>query len=107
MMQYEQMMVIAVFLIISGLFLVFFFHVKYPVPPDPLKAVNYENALEQYEKAKDVADYANRSLKIGGGLVTLVSSAWLWFLWTMPFVEINENKDDSKGTEKKEVKNEN
>ena len=100
MMQHEQMIVMAVILIISGLFGAFFFHAKSPVPPDPSKVVNYEKAMEQYEKSKDVVDYANRSLKTGGVVIALVSSVWLWFLWTLPFVEVKEKKPE-KNKEKK------
>lgn len=96
------MMAVAVFMIISGLFAAFFFHAKPPVPPDPSKVVNYEKAMDQYEKAKDVVDYANRSLKIGGSAVALVSSVWLWFLWTIPFVEVKEENPEK--NKKKEVK---
>ncbi len=96
MMQHEQMIVMAVILIIAGIFMAFFFRAKPPVLPDPAKVVNYEKAMEHYHKTKDVVDYANRSFKIGGGVIAVVSSIWLYFLWTMPFVEVDNRKTDGK-----------
>lgn len=95
-MQHEQMIITAILLIISGIFTAFFFRAKTPVLPDPSKVVNYEKAMEQYYKTKDVVDYANRSFKIGGGIIAVVSSVWLWFLWTMPFVEMEDKKPKEK-----------
>ena len=100
MMQIEQMMVMAVIFILLGLFLTFFFHVKPPDPPDVTETVNGDKQMEKYEKAKDTIDYANKSFKIGGAVITLVSAFWFYTLWAMPFVKVDEKNDKAEESEK-------